>query len=153
MKRSNYTLIPIFLFLFDYNINLLLHYRLLKGLLCWFLITSYNAPAITGQLLIALILLGLYSFTHYSHFGIIYISMIPIIILTIVAKKWFTKSFFVPAFLLALFLVIEREITYRLLNIGQLPLSYTVWQFCVNILVLLIISLKIHGIGRLGNRL
>lgn len=153
--KLNYwnNLSPFLLFLFDYNLNMLLNKQLCATLLCWFLITSYNGTTITYPLAINFILLGLSSFLYYGYFGLIYVSVIPTIILMIMAKKWFTRSLFTPALILLLSLTANNIITGSLLDLPQQSLNYTMCQFCVNMVVLLIMSLKIHGIGRLGNRL
>lgn len=154
MKHNYWThFIPPLLFLFDYNMNIVLNKQLLFTLLCWFLITSYNAPTITCSLAITFILLGLSSFLYYGYVGIIYISIAPTIILMILAKKWLAKSFLIPALMLLLCLTLNSIITSSLLDLAQQPLNYTIWQFCVNMMVLSVMSLKIHGVGRLGNRL
>lgn len=142
MKHSYYTLIPFFLFLFDYNINMLLNCQLLTTLFCWFLTTSYNTTTITCSLAMSFILLGFSSFLYHGYFGLIYVSVIPTIILMIMAKKWFTRSFFVPALMLLFFLIVNRIIAHHLLNLPQQSLNYTMWQFCVNMMMLLIMSLK-----------
>lgn len=145
-------IIPFLLFLIDYNFNMVMNEQLLFTLLCWFLLIFYSEST-KAATTISFLLLGLSSSLYYGLFGLIYIAIIPTIILILLTKKWFTKSFFIPAIMLLLCLTTNNISIHYLLDLQKQPINYTIWQFCVNIMLLSVMSLKIHGFGRQGNRL
>lgn len=151
---KNYTyFIPPLLFLIDYNTNILINKPILFTLLCWYLLHLYASNTSQRSLIITTLLLGLSSFASHGFFGLIYLSLIPAILLCLLCKRWLTYSKVLPILSLLLTLTLNNLIIAYFLEL-PLPLkNYTIWQFFVNIVVLSIMSLKIHGDGRLGNRL
>ncbi len=151
MKNHTY-FIPPLLFIIDYNTNILINKPLLFTLLCWYLLNLY-APKKSAHLSITILLLGLSSFIYHGFFGLIYLSVIPVTFLCLLCKSWLTYTRALPILSLLLTLLLNNLIITHLLRL-PLPLkNYTIWQFFVNIVVLSVMSLKIHGDGRLGNRL
>jgi hypothetical protein len=152
--KYNYwnNIFPLFLFLFDYNVNIILNRLLFWTLLCWLLLIFYYQKTARSPMIISLLLLGLSSLLYYDYIGLFYISAIPAIIATQMTKRWFACSLLFPAIMLLFSLIINHFTIQFLLNLHQ-PTSCTIEQICVNIILLLIMSLKIHGVGRLGNRL
>ena len=150
---KNYTyFIPHLHFITDYNINVLINKPVLFTLLCWYLLNLY-ASTKSLQLSITILLLGLSSFLTYGYFGLIYLSLTPVTLLCLLCKRWLTYTRAIPILSLLLTLTLNNLIIAHFLEL-PLPLkNYTVWQFFVNIVVLSVMSLKIHGDGRLGNRL
>ncbi len=152
MKRYTY-LIPFILLIIDYNINTLINKPLLCTLLCWYLLQLY-APKRSPYTLAGTIgLLGLASFLHHGYFGFIYLSLMPATLLSLFCQHWLTSGRILPMLSLLLTLVLNNLAITHILGLPVPLKNYTIWQFFVNILVLLGMSLKIHGDGRQGNRL
>ena len=151
---QNYkNIIPFLLFIIDYNTNILINKPVLFTLLCWYLLHLYATKTAPYALTITILLLGLSSFAFHGFFGLIYFSLIPTTLLCLLSKHWLTYTRALPILGLLFTLALNNLIIYLFLEL-PLPLkNYTIWQFFVNIVVLLIMSLKIHGDGRLGNRL
>ncbi len=152
MKNHTY-FIPPLLFILDYNTNILINKPVLFTLLCWYLLHLYTSRTSQHSLIVTTLLLGLSSFAYHSFFGLIYLSLIPITFLCLLSKHWLTYTKALPILSLLLTLALNNLIIAHFLEL-PLPLkNYTMWQFFVNIVVLSVMSLKIHGDGRLGNRL
>ena len=151
---KNYkTITPFLLFILDYNTNILINKPILFTLLCWYLLHLYASKTSQHSLIITILLLGLSSFAFHGFFGLIYLSLIPAILLCLLCKRWLTYSKVLPILSLLLTLTLNNLIIAHFLKLPFPLKNCTIWQFFVNIVVLSIMSLKIHGDGRLGNRL
>ncbi len=142
------------LFMLDYTLFVLLNVPLAYSLLALYILELYRPAPSIYRLLWTGFLLGLASFAFHGTFGLIWIALIPSTALIGYSKPLLLRSALLPYVGLS-FTLVAQLLLARLtgLSIG-LDKWYTIKLICVNILVMLPISLTVnYYAGRQGNRL
>ncbi len=146
-------ILPPLLFFIDYSAYILLDAPLILSLLCYLILQLSAQKRAPATFYTSIFFLGLSSFTFYGNVEITYLALIPIILSSHIAKKWLKSSPWVIASTLSLFILIQNSLLYLILE-QETPLkSYTIWQFCVNISIVLSMSLIVCVAGKRDNRL
>lgn len=146
-------LLPPLLFFIDYSAYILLDAPIVLSLVCFFVLQLFAATQNQITLLITGFFLGLDSFILYGHFGIIYFALLPIILSSFVIKKWLKSSLIVVTGTLSILIILQNTLLGLLLDQKTALKNYTIWQLCVNIGVIVSMSLIICVAGKRDNRL
>lgn len=146
-------LMPLLLFFIDYTAFVLLDTPLVLSLICYFILQLFAKSAFDISCYISLLCLGLYSFMVYANGGFIYLIIFPTILASFFAKKYLIKAPLITYGILALFILLQNLLLYPILGVKRSLIIYTIRQYCVNIWVMLIISLIISVAGKQDNRL
>ncbi len=146
-------ILPPLLFFIDYSAYILLDAPLVLSLACYTVVQLLASKRAHATFYTSIFFLGLSSFTFYGNIGIIYVALLPILMSSYIAKKWLKFSPWVIACTLCLFMLTQNSLLFLILG-QKTPLkSYTIWQFCVNISIVLSMSLIICVAGKRDNRL
>lgn len=146
-------LIPPVFFFIDYTAFVLLDKPLILTLSCYLILQLFTKSAFDPSFYTSLLFLGLYSFMVYANSFFIYLIIFPIVLVSLLIKKHIIKTPFITYGVLALFILLQNLLLYPILGIKRSLIIYTIRQYCVNILVMLIISLIISVAGKQDNRL
>lgn len=141
--------VPLLLFFIDYGASILLDASIVLSLVDYYIVCLFTKQ----NPLAAIPFIALTSFLWFQTTNISLAACLPITLGAFLCAKWLKPTVLTPSTLLLLYIFTQNLLIYLILG-NQTPLkSYTIWQFCVNVGIILSMSLISYVAGKQDNRL